>query len=574
MKKNSRIAVMREMAPFWKGKEKSAAGALIAKLMCVLLGLAVPFMYRYFMAHVIGEANRMRLVYVVLGYGGLCASLCIFGVMEKTFGNMFKNILRFCLKKELLSRYGSISFQEYGKYNLGDLRNRVESDVKVAEEFYSKHVADCFFSLLSIVLLIFIMVYMNWQLTLYGGVGVGISFFTTNVIGARLKNMAEKYRANSGEFEGILLYSLHNWKEIKTNNLEMQQGKILDAKWREIGRLMRIQTVYKYMSSATVALNMFVVTRLGMYFFGGILVLNNYIDVASLLVFMTYYDKLHSEIDVLTQAIIQYREERPLIDRVMDMVYMKTCPKKQIRAKGSMEVENLSFRYEGNETEILSRVNMQVREKIHLAIVGKSGCGKSTLLKLMLGLLEPSEGSVRIGGVDVREMTDKSKSKTICAVMQDPQFFNISIEENLRLVKSDATYEELDIVCKMANIYDFIHELPQGYQTLIGEKGVKLSGGQLQRLAIARVLLRNPDIIAFDEATSALDNENEKAVVLAIHNLAEQKTILSVAHRLSSIREADEIVLLKGGRILERGALPELLENSKDFCLLYEQQLP
>lgn len=574
MKKDSRIAVMRELAPFWRGREKSAVGTLIAKLMCVLLGLTVPFLYRYFMNRVIGEANMSRLIYVVLGYGILCILLCVFGVMEKSFENMFKNILRLRLKKELLGRYGGIPLSEYGKYNIGDLRNRVESDVKVVEEFYSNHVINYFFSLLSILFLIFIMTYMNWQLTLYGFVGVGISFFVTNVIGEKLKKMAEKYRVNSGEFEGILLYSLHNWKEIKTNNLEKQQIMTLNTKWNEIGRLMRIQTIYKYLSSATVALNMFVVTRLGMYFLGGILVLKNYIDVASLLVFMTYYDKLHSEIDTLTQAIIQYRAEKPLIDRIMDMIHLENSPKKSIEAKGDMEIEHLSFRYEGNEAEVLSEINMQIQEKTHLAVVGESGCGKSTLLKLMLGLLEPSEGSVKIGGVDVQGMTDKCKSRTICAVMQNPQFFNLSIEENFLLVKCDATREELDAVCKRANIYNFIQELPQKYQTLIGEKGVKLSGGQLQRLAIARVLLRDPDFIAFDEATSALDNENEKAVTMSIQNLAKQKTILSVAHRFSSIREADEIVLLRNGRILDRGTLKELLENSQEFRLLYEQQLP
>lgn len=573
MKEDSRIAVMRKLVPFWKGKEKSAAGVFIAKLMCVLSGLAVPFLYRYFMGRVIGEANRLHLVYVVLGYGILCALLCIFGVMEKTFGNRFKNALRFRLKRELLVRYGNIPFKEYGKYYIGDLRKRVESDAKVVEDFYIRHVVNYFFSLLSITLLMLIMVYMNWQLTLYGIAGVGVSFFMANVIGAKLKKMAEKYRTNSGEFEGILLYSFHNWKEIKTNNLEMQQGKALDAKWSEIGRLMRVQTIYKYMSSAAVALNMFVVTRLGMYFFGGILVLNNYIDVASLLVIMTYYDKLHSEIDILTQAIMQYREEKPSISRVMDMVHMETEPKKPINAKGDIDIENISFRYKEDEAEVLNRINLRIREKTHVAIVGESGCGKSTLLKLMLGLFKPDEGTIRIGGVDVRGMTDRSKSGAICAVMQDPQFFNLSIEENLRLVKSGATCEEMDTVCKMANIYDFIHGLPQGYQTLIGEKGVRLSGGQLQRLAIARVLLRNPDIIAFDEATSALDNENEKAVAMAVYNLAEQKTILSIAHCFSSIREANEIVLLQDGKISERGTLPELLGNSTKFRLLYERQL-
>lgn len=167
-------------------------------------------------------------------------------------------------------------------------------------------------------------------------------------------------------------------------------------------------------------------------------------------------------------------------------------------------------------------------------------------------------------------MSEKARSKAISAVMQNPVFFNLSVAENLRLVKPDASQEELKEVCQAANIHEVIQELPQKYDTLIGERGVKLSGGQLQRLAIARTLLRDPDIIVFDEATSALDNENEKAVLSAVRSLSDKKTILSIAHRFATIVAADEVIFLKEGRVAAQGTVAELLESCEDFRALQQ----
>ena len=218
-------------------------------------------------------------------------------------------------------------------------------------------------------------------------------------------------------------------------------------------------------------------------------------------------------------------------------------------------------------------MNFQIPKRKHIAVVGKSGCGKTTLAKIMLGLIKPYQGNVNIGGENITGFTDKAKSKVICAVMQDPKFFNLSIADNLRLIKADVSQEEMDEVCRMANIYEFIQKLPQKYETVIGERGVKLSGGQLQRLAIARTLLRNPDIIIFDEATSSLDNDNEKAVITAISNLASRKTIISIAHRFASIMEADKVFFLKEGRVIAQGSVSELMEKCEEFRELYMQQI-
>lgn len=219
---------------------------------------------------------------------------------------------------------------------------------------------------------------------------------------------------------------------------------------------------------------------------------------------------------------------------------------------------------------ILCDISFRVPEKKHIAIVGKSGCGKTTLAKILLGLLKPQSGTVHIGQEEIWEMSEKARSKAISAVMQNPVFLNLSVAENLRLVKPDASQEELKEVCQAANIHEVIQELPQKYDTLIGERGVKLSGGQLQRLAIARTLLRDPDIIVFDEATSALDNENEKVVLSAVRSLSDKKTILSIAHRFATIVAADEVIFLKEGRVAAQGTVAELLESCEDFRALQQ----
>lgn len=572
MRGNTRFDIVQSLKPLWNNRKKQAIGIVLAKFVCVMLGLLTPLLYKFFMNQVLMEQQIELLVYVVLGYIGLYLVMSIFTVMGQFCENKFRNLLRLNVKKHLLDMYHKLPVTEYEKYTIGDLRNRVEADVSKAEQFYTKHLVNFYFSIFSIILLVGIMIQMSWQLTVFGLLGVVTSFLATNVVGVKINKMSDKYRSDFGEFESIILYSLHNWKEIKMNNLEAQQQKTLDSKWVKIARLMKLQTIYKYLASALVAVNLFLVTRLGMYLVGGMLVLNNYMDVAALLVFITYYDKLHKEVNVLIQSVIDFQEEKPLIMRIVEIMSIFFERKKTVSLDGLLEVCGVSFAYEGG-SEILSDINFSITDRTHVALVGRSGCGKTTLAKIMLGLLKPQKGSVCIGGINIEDVSEVSKSSVISAVMQEPKFFNLSIADNLRLVKSDVTQEELDEVCRMANIYDFIQELPQKYNTLIGEKGVKLSGGQKQRLAIARTLLRNPDIIIFDEATSALDNENEKAVMKAIQNLAQKKTIISIAHRFSTIAEADEIVLMQDGKIAARGNMQELLETNEEFRSLYKQQM-
>lgn len=545
---NSVFSYLRGFGLYWRRCKGSISGLVLAKILCVISGLLIPLLYRFFMNYILMENDMTLLIYVVLGYIILYLSLIAFGALEQLYQNRIQNRLKLKVKKELIHIYHNLSIKEYEKYSIGDLRNRVETDIERWLSFLTKHVINRYFFILSILLFIVVMFFLSWQLTLFSLISIGTTFLVSNVIGKRINQVTDRYRSNYGEFESMILYSLQNWKEIKTNNLESKQIKQLDNKWEVITGLLKKQTFYQALSTVVVVTNTNFLTRLGMYFIGGILVFYHQIDVASLLVFITYYEKLQGEMNTLTQSMMAYQEDLPSIERIMEILNKPYEKKKETRLRGDLDVRQLRFQYE-EKGEVLRDINLHITERQHIAIVGKSGCGKSTLAKLLLGILKPQEGSITIGGLDIYSVSDRSKSKAICAVMQEPRFFNLSIADNLRLIKKNVTEEELDDICKMANIYEFIQGLPQKYNTLIGEKGIRLSGGQLQRLAIARILLRNPDIIIFDEATSALDNENEKEIISAIYNLSKEKTIITIAHRFSTIMGADHVIMLQNGRI-------------------------
>ena len=225
--------------------------------------------------------------------------------------------------------------------------------------------------------------------------------------------------------------------------------------------------------------------------------------------------------------------------------------------------------YPKNQQEVLKGVSLLISHNEHIVIVGRSGCGKSTLIKLILGMYEPTKGRILFDGTNIQEITVNQK---IGVIMQEPFMFNLSIKENLKFAKRTASENEMDAACKMANIYDFIQNLPDRYETVIGERGVKLSGGQKQRLAIARTLLYDPEIVVFDEATSSLDSENEKAIVSTIKHLTKGKTVITIAHRLSSILDANRVAVMDEGEIVAYGTHNELKGKNKIYDLLFAKQ--
>jgi ATP-binding cassette subfamily B protein len=233
-----------------------------------------------------------------------------------------------------------------------------------------------------------------------------------------------------------------------------------------------------------------------------------------------------------------------------------------------VQLQDVWFRYEAQSPWTLEEINADIPPGTRTALVGETGSGKTTLAYLVARLYEPQRGDVRIDGVDIRDMTLNSLAKAVGLVSQETYLFHASIRENLRFACPEATDGEIEDAARAAQIHELITSLPEGYDTPVGERGYRFSGGEKQRMAIARTILRNPPVLILDEATSALDNETERAVQQALDELARGRTTIAIAHRLSTIRDADQILVLDHGRIVERGTHEELLENGARYAAL------
>ena len=568
----TRYRILKSIKPLYLGKFYTLLGLIVAKIVGLGMSVVIPCVYMLYMKNVLENHDSSLLALVVFLYFAIYLFQSLFISIGAFCENKCRNSVRVGIKKHLLAKFSKISFSEFEKYPIGDIRNRIEVDTIKLQDFLVKHVINFFFSIASIIAFSVVLFALDWKLTLVGFGGVGISVLATRIIGVKINGIANKYRSNMGEFEGSMLYGLHNWKEIKMNNLEQKQMDLLNGKWAKITRLVMKQTILKYLSTALVAVNMFIATRLGIYIFGGLLILNDCLSVSTLLVFIAYYDGLHKEFNSLVQSVVDFRVEKPALELIVDIMSLPSNDKRKDTTIGELQVNHVVFSY-NDDVNVIDDVSFCVSEREHVALVGKSGCGKTTVVKMLVGLIEPDSGKITVGNTELGTLSDEARSKVICAVMQEPRFFNLSIAENLRLVRPEISQEEMDEVCKMANIYEFIQSLPDKYDALIGEKGLKLSGVQRQRLAIARTIIRDPQIIIFDEATSSLDQENEKTIINTIQNIAKEKTILTIAHRFATVEFADEIIMLQNGKILAKGTKDELIMKCKEFRALFVNQI-
>lgn len=298
---------------------------------------------------------------------------------------------------------------------------------------------------------------------------------------------------------------------------------------------------------------------------------------AMALVVYNYTNNLNSAtitIDQMFELIRDFNLSSERIKEIMDddkFKKEKFGTKHIKKVKGNFEFENVTFGY--NEKKVLKDLSFKIKENETVAFVGKSGVGKTTIFNLLCKMYNPNSGTIKIDGINIEELDKESIRGNITIISQNPYIFNMSIRDNLRLVKKDLKESEMISACEVACLDDFINELPEKYDTIIGEGGVNLSGGQKQRLAIARALVQKTEIILFDEATSALDNITQEKITSALNNMKKEYTILIIAHRLSTIQNADRILYIEDGKILKEGTHKELLKNCKQYEELYETEI-
>lgn len=395
----------------------------------------------------------------------------------------------------------------------------------------------------------------------------------TNVVNAQDKIYRKKNEKVSG-FIGELVRGAHDIKMLNAENSFIKEldSKIIDLnnekyKMDEKNRnyILLSGTLSDIFSTGNIILSVFLITQ-------------NLLSIPNALVINNYLGRLTSIIYFVSQFLEKVKDFNLSSERVFAIMDSKEFGKEKFGKKhidkvnGDFEFKNVTFTY-ANGHKVIDNMNFKIKANSTVAFVGKSGSGKTTVFNLLCKMYNIDSGKITIDGIDIRELDKDSIRGNITIISQNPYIFNLSIKDNLRLVKENITDEEMIEACKTACLEDFIKSLPDGYDTIIGEGGINLSGGERQRLAIARALVQKTEIILFDEATSALDNETQANIKKAIDNMKNEYTILIIAHRLSTVMDCDRILFLDEGKIKAEGTHKELLSTCKNYRNLYEAEL-
>lgn len=395
----------------------------------------------------------------------------------------------------------------------------------------------------------------------------------TNVVNAQDKIYRKKNERVSG-FIGELVRGAHDIKMLNAENSFIKEldSKIIDLnnekyKMDEKNRnyILLSGTLSDIFSTGNIILSVFLITQ-------------NLLSIPNALVINNYLGRLTSIIYFVSQFLEKVKDFNLSSERVFAIMDSKEFGKEKFGKKhidkvnGDFEFKNVTFTY-ANGHKVIDNMNFKIKANSTVAFVGKSGSGKTTVFNLLCKMYNIDSGKITIDGIDIRELDKDSIRGNITIISQNPYIFNLSIRDNLRLVKENITDEEMIEACKTACLEDFIKSLPDGYDTVIGEGGINLSGGERQRLAIARALVQKTEIILFDEATSALDNETQANIKKAIDNMKNEYTILIIAHRLSTVIDCDRILFLDEGKIKAEGTHKELLRTCKNYRNLYEAEL-
>ena len=478
------------------------------------------------------------------------------------------------MRQELFEHYEELSFSYYSQNNSGQMMSKLVSDLFDISEFAHHGPENLFISLVKIVGSFIFLFLINKKLALPLIVLVILMFLFSFRQNQKMQRTFMENRKKIGDvnaslqdtLSGIRVVQSFTNEEIEKEKFQKSNHAFLVSKkdnYRCMGEFMSSNLFFQGM--------MYLVTLV----YGGYLIANNEMSAADLAMYALYIGIFISPIQILVELMemmqkglsgfrrfLDVIETEPEIQDVSDAVELKDV-------KGRVCYEDVSFHYSDDETTVLSHVSIEIPAGKSVALVGPSGGGKTTICSLLPRFYDVTGGRVTVDGQDIRSLTLKSLRSQIGVVQQDVYLFSGSIRDNIAYGKPDATEEEIIEAAKCANIHDFIMELPDQYDTFVGERGARLSGGQKQRISIARVFLKNPPILILDEATSALDNESERWIQHSLEELSKNRTTITIAHRLSTIKNADEIIVITENGIAERGTHETLLEKNGIYAGYY-----
>jgi ATP-binding cassette subfamily B protein len=558
---------------------------LIIDLFCALLvsgiTLLLPLCIRYITKDILAEITPQSLQQIYL-MGGVMLALVLVRTVADMFvayqGHMMGALMESDMRRELFDHYQKLSFRFYDDQKVGQLMTRLTNDSFDMSELYHHGPEDIVIALLNFIGAFIILVNINGRLTLFMLLFLPIMAFYAVHFNRVMKRALRQSKDRIGDINAQVEDSLAGIRVVKSfANEVLEARKFAQENHRFVesrratyrGETLFYEGIVGFTELMTV----------GIVVFGGMAIVNATLDLADLLTFLLYIGILIEPIKRFGNFTRLYQEGMSSFERFMEVLEVAPdiadapTARDLGHAQGCIRFQDVCFRYRPEQGAVFEGLSLTIHAGEYVALVGESGVGKTTLCSLIPRFYEVNDGAITIDGHDIRGVTQVSLRRNIGIVQQDVYLFSGTVAENISYGKPGASREAIIIAAQKANAHDFITALPHGYDTDIGERGVKLSGGQKQRLSIARVFLKDPPILIFDEATSALDNESEKAVKASLESLANNRTTLVIAHRLSTVRNAQRIIVLVNGQIAEQGTHDELLSANGAYARLYNTQL-
>ena len=479
------------------------------------------------------------------------------------------------LQSEMFNKLMIFNLKFYGDSKTGNLISRLINDTYFLRVSIIKTVTGVIKDTLVIVFLLTNMFYQSWELTIFAFFAFPLALWPIKKIGKSIRKITHSIQNEIAVFSNILAESLKSIRQVKAYNKENFENKKASLIINKIKNFFirssfvsnRLSPLMEFIGSLAVALSIYV---------GGTFVLNETMTTGQFMSFLVSLLLAYRPVKALGNLNISIQEglsgaERifNLLDTSENQIEQDKNTKKLLVEKGKIEFKNVNFAY--NENAVLSNLNLIIPAGKKIAIVGLSGSGKSTIINLILRFFNLNNGQILIDEQNINEVSLSSLRNNIALVTQETNLFNESIEQNIRYGKLDATKEEIKNAAKEAGAIEFIKDLPHGFDTIIGESGIKLSGGQRQRIAIARALVKNSKILLLDEATSSLDNLTESTIQNSINNLMKNRTSLIVAHRLTTIEDADMIYVIDKGKVIGNGTHDQLMKNNDLYFQLHSK---
>lgn len=541
------------------------------------VALTIPLVVRYVTSTLIYKSADeiiRRITYIGIGLAALLAIDCYSRFFIGNYGHVMGAKMEYDMRAELFGHMQKLSFSFYDDAKVGQLMSRITSDLFDITELLHHGPENIILSVLKIAGAFVILVNINGWLALAAFAVLPFMFAFAFLLNKKMRRAFRNNRIKIADINAQIEDNLSGIRVVKSfanEDIENEKFRVGND-----GFLAAKKNSYHYMGSFQAGVGVFTtLIQVSVILVGTVLIAYGRVDMTDLVTFLLYIGVFTDPIRTLVDFTEQFQNGYTGFERFQEIMNIKPDIEDAPDAvdlgevKGEIEFDNVSFQYKDNQENVLNHINLKVPAGAYMALVGSSGAGKTTLCSLIPRFYDVTGGRIMIDDKDIRSVTLKSLRDHIGMVQQDVYLFAGTIFENIQYGKPGATREEVIEAAKNANAHEFIMAFPDGYDTDIGQRGIKLSGGQKQRLSIARVFLKNPPILIFDEATSALDNESEKVVQDSLEKLAKNRTTFVIAHRLTTIQNAEKILVLTEDGIAESGTHEELLAQGGLYEKLY-----